>query len=151
MNSSDSSCPTAAALSRTSLMTPKRNWPRSRPPSVMPAWSAWSWAGMPFAITASAGTRTTLISTSRRLDGRGESSGWPRSALPSRPQHVRGARHGVPDDFARFEIGRLPDGREEWLEFWRHNHLLAEFSETWSRQEQGHVRGENWDSSPSMT
>ena len=31
-------------------------------------------------------------------------------------------------DFARFEIGRLPDGREEWLEFWIRNHLLGEFS-----------------------
>ena len=26
-----------------------------------------------------------------------------------------------PDDFVRFEVGRLEDGREEWLEFWLHN------------------------------
>ncbi len=32
------------------------------------------------------------------------------------------------DDFARFEIGRLPDGREEWLEFWIRNHLLGDFA-----------------------
>jgi hypothetical protein len=42
-----------------------------------------------------------------------------------------------PEDFTRFEIGRLPDGREEWLEFWLHNHLLPEFAATWSRQERG--------------
>lgn len=42
-----------------------------------------------------------------------------------------------PEDFARFEIGRLPDGREEWLEFWLHNHLLPSFDELWSRHEQG--------------
>jgi hypothetical protein len=40
-----------------------------------------------------------------------------------------------PDDFARFEIGRLPDGREEWLEFWLHNHLLPAFDELHARQE----------------
>jgi hypothetical protein len=47
-------------------------------------------------------------------------------------------RHG---DFTRFEIGRLPDGREEWLEFWLHNHLLPEFAETWSHQERGTYGG----------
>lgn len=44
-------------------------------------------------------------------------------------------------DFARFEIGRLTDGREEWLEFWLHNHLLPEFAETWSRHERGEYGG----------
>jgi hypothetical protein len=34
-----------------------------------------------------------------------------------------------PRAFRRFQIGRLPDGREEWLEFWYRNHLLAPFSE----------------------
>jgi hypothetical protein len=42
-----------------------------------------------------------------------------------------------PEDFARFAIGRLPDGREEWLEFWLHNHLLPEFAESWARRERG--------------
>src|SRR5262249_40466032 len=46
-----------------------------------------------------------------------------------------------PKDFARFEVGRLPDGREEWLEVWLHNHLLPEFAETWSRQERGAYGG----------
>jgi hypothetical protein len=30
-----------------------------------------------------------------------------------------------PGAFRRFQIGTLPDGREEWLEFWKENHLLA--------------------------
>lgn len=42
-----------------------------------------------------------------------------------------------PHAFRRFEIGRLPDGREEWLEFWRENHLLPPFSELFARREQG--------------
>ena len=42
-----------------------------------------------------------------------------------------------PEDFARFEIGRLSDGREEWLEFWLHNHLLPGFAELWLRHERG--------------
>ena len=32
-----------------------------------------------------------------------------------------------PNSFRRFLIGRLPDGREEWLEFWCENHLLPSF------------------------
>jgi hypothetical protein len=46
-----------------------------------------------------------------------------------------------PADFARFEIGRLPDGREEWLEFWLRNHLLPNFFELWSRRECGAYGG----------
>jgi hypothetical protein len=46
-----------------------------------------------------------------------------------------------PEEFARFEIGRLPDGREEWLEFWTHNHLLPDFSELRDRQERGRYGG----------
>lgn len=42
-----------------------------------------------------------------------------------------------PEDFVRFELGRLPDGREEWLEFWLRNHLLPDFGELKSRQERG--------------
>jgi len=40
-------------------------------------------------------------------------------------------------DFARFEIGRLPDGREEWLEFWIRNHLLGDFKSLNARAEVG--------------
>ena len=40
-----------------------------------------------------------------------------------------------PSDFRRFQIGRLADGREEWLEFWRHNHLLAPFADLHARRE----------------
>jgi hypothetical protein len=42
-----------------------------------------------------------------------------------------------PRDFRRFLIGRLPDGREEWLEFWRANHLLPPFAELYARREDG--------------
>ena len=42
-----------------------------------------------------------------------------------------------PNAFRRFQIGVLPSGREEWLEFWRENHLLAPFSELFSRRQQG--------------
>ncbi|MGP0066028.1 MAG: hypothetical protein ACLQGP_20815 [Isosphaeraceae bacterium] len=42
-----------------------------------------------------------------------------------------------PRAFRRFQIGRLPDGREEWLEFWCGNHLLSPFSELHARREEG--------------
>jgi hypothetical protein len=47
-----------------------------------------------------------------------------------------------PDDFMRFEIGRLRDGREEWLEFWLRNHLLPDFAELASRPERGTYGGQ---------
>lgn len=46
-----------------------------------------------------------------------------------------------PADFRRFRIGTLPDGREEWLEFWRSNHLLAPFAELRARSETGTYGG----------
>ncbi len=46
-----------------------------------------------------------------------------------------------PDSFRRFQIGRLPDGREEWLEFWRSNHLLPPFAELFARREEGTYGG----------
>ena len=46
-----------------------------------------------------------------------------------------------PNDFRRFQIGRLPDGREEWLEFWRHNHLLPPFGDLFARREEGSYGG----------
>ncbi|MCI0335306.1 MAG: hypothetical protein L0228_19020 [Planctomycetes bacterium] len=46
-----------------------------------------------------------------------------------------------PDDFRRFCIGRLADGREEWLEFWRRNHLLPPFDELYARREDGQYGG----------
>ena len=39
-----------------------------------------------------------------------------------------------PTEFRRFVVGTLPDGREERLEFWRHNHLLGPFEELWARR-----------------
>ena len=44
-------------------------------------------------------------------------------------------------DFRRFVIGRLPDGREERLEIWRRNHLLAPFPELWIRRAEGPYGG----------
>jgi hypothetical protein len=46
-----------------------------------------------------------------------------------------------PHSFRRFQIGRLPDGREEWLEFWRANHLLPGFAELYARRETGPYGG----------
>ena len=40
------------------------------------------------------------------------------------------------EDFRRFQIGVLPNGREEWLEFWFRNHLLAPFHELHQRCEE---------------
>lgn len=42
-----------------------------------------------------------------------------------------------PGAFRRFRIGTLPDGQDEWLEFWRENHLLAPFAELSARREAG--------------
>jgi len=42
-----------------------------------------------------------------------------------------------PGSFRRFLLGRFPDGRDEWLEFWRNNHLLPPFAELYGRREQG--------------
>lgn len=47
------------------------------------------------------------------------------------------------DDFARFEIGTLPDGRQELLEFWVHNHLLPAFSTLKTRAEIGRYGGDD--------
>ena len=58
----------------------------------------------------------------------------------ARIQLLRNLREGPswrPDDFARFEVGKLPDGREEWLEFWLHNHLLPTYPELQLRAERG--------------
>jgi len=63
----------------------------------------------------------------------------------ARSQLLNGALDGPswrPDDFVRFEIGRLPDGREEWLEFWLRNHLLPSFAELASRPERGTYGGQ---------
>ena len=40
------------------------------------------------------------------------------------------------EDFRRYQIGVLPNGREEWLEFWFRNHLLAPFAELDERCEE---------------
>jgi hypothetical protein len=44
-------------------------------------------------------------------------------------------------EFRRFLLGHLPDGREEWIEFWLKNHLLAPFEELAFRREVGEVAG----------
>lgn len=46
------------------------------------------------------------------------------------------------DDFARFEIGTLPDGRQELLEFWIHNPLLPDFPTLKARAEIGNYGGD---------
>jgi hypothetical protein len=46
-----------------------------------------------------------------------------------------------PHAFRRFQIGRLDDGREEWLEFWRENHLLDAFPALHARREEGEYGG----------
>jgi hypothetical protein len=45
------------------------------------------------------------------------------------------------DDFKRYVIGTLPDGKEELLEFWIHNHLLDDFQELYQRREEGFYAG----------
>lgn len=47
------------------------------------------------------------------------------------------------EDFRRFQIGVLPDGREEWLEFWFRNHLLVPFPELYERREEA-VESGRW-------
>ena len=41
------------------------------------------------------------------------------------------------DDFRRFVLGALPDGKEELLEFWIRNHLLDDFANLYQRREEG--------------
>jgi hypothetical protein len=62
----------------------------------------------------------------------------------NKSQMLRGLREGPswrPADFARFEVGKLPDGREEWLEFWIRNHLLEDFRSLRERGERGSYGG----------
>jgi hypothetical protein len=42
-----------------------------------------------------------------------------------------------PGAFRRFQLGTLADGQEEWLEFWRENHLLDPFADLFVRREVG--------------
>jgi hypothetical protein len=46
-----------------------------------------------------------------------------------------------PQVFRRFQVGTLPDGRAEWLEFWKENHLLPPFDELFARREVGEYGG----------
>ncbi|MBI4585344.1 MAG: hypothetical protein HY717_15120 [Planctomycetes bacterium] len=55
----------------------------------------------------------------------------------ARQESFEEAQSWRPDDFRRFVIGRLPDGREEKLEFWRRNHLLAPFKDLYERRCEG--------------
>ena len=52
-------------------------------------------------------------------------------------QAVREGPSWRPSAFRRFQIGTLPDGREEWLEFWKENHLLGPHHELQTRAERG--------------
>jgi hypothetical protein len=63
-----------------------------------------------------------------------------RSGLFPGPGPVEGTSWR-PGAFRRFLLGNLPDGQEEWLEFWRGNHLLAPFPELFARREIGAYGG----------
>ncbi|HEX5221172.1 MAG TPA: hypothetical protein VFZ59_16535 [Verrucomicrobiae bacterium] len=58
-----------------------------------------------------------------------------RTRLLSRSEFKEGVSWR-PEDFRRYQIGVLPNGREEWLEFWIRNHLLAPFAELYQRREE---------------
>lgn len=49
------------------------------------------------------------------------------------------------DAFRRFQIGTLASGREEWLEFWKGNHLLPPFDDLYARRESGPYGGRTCD------
>jgi hypothetical protein len=70
-----------------------------------------------------------------RLDGKLLAS------LPNLAGNVVEGDSWRPRDFRRFQIGTLPNGREEWLEFWRQNHLLAPFAEMYTRRQVGEYGG----------
>lgn len=76
----------------------------------------------------------TAITTTEELQSR----------LPRVPGFEQALRAPVwrSSDFARFEIGKLPDGREEWLEFWIRNHLLDTYANLKLRSEVGTYGGE---------
>jgi hypothetical protein len=46
-----------------------------------------------------------------------------------------------PGAFRRFRLGVLPDGRDEWLEFWKENHLLPPYDQLRPRAERGEIAG----------
>lgn len=46
-----------------------------------------------------------------------------------------------PGAFRRFLLGNLAAGQEEWLEFWKGNHLLAPFPELFARRQAGSYGG----------
>jgi hypothetical protein len=46
-----------------------------------------------------------------------------------------------PGAFRRFHLGTSAAGQEEWLEFWRGNHLLAPFPELFARRVAGAYGG----------
>jgi hypothetical protein len=63
-----------------------------------------------------------------------------RSALFASKELIEGPSWR-PRTFRRFQIGVLPSGREEWLEFWKENHLLAPFDDLCARCEVGTYGG----------
>ena len=52
-----------------------------------------------------------------------------------------------PNVFRRFQIGTLPSGREEWLEFWLENHLLAPSRNSFPGENKAPTGGEPFRSS----
>ena len=65
-----------------------------------------------------------------------------RTGLFSSPVPVEG-NSWRPGAFRRFLLGKLADGQEEWIEFWRGNHLLAPFADLFARREVGGYGGRN--------
>ena len=72
-----------------------------------------------------------------RLFGEGGDAAVRRAQL----QRDRSLLDSVSEDLARLRLGRLPDGREEWLEFWCRNHLLPPFADLFARREAGNYGG----------
>jgi hypothetical protein len=74
-----------------------------------------------------------------------DATDWTRlaAALREAPRvsDFREAHSWRPADFRRFVVGTLPDGRDELVECWRRNHLLAAFSDLEARREDGEYGG----------
>jgi hypothetical protein len=52
---------------------------------------------------------------------------------------ILAAQSWRPQDFIRFRIGTLPNGKDELLEFWFRNHLLPPFQELFERREEARI------------
>ena len=72
---------------------------------------------------------------SAELPERLRESGLFGNSLPTELPTWRGT------DFRRFVLGKLPDGKDEYLEFWFRGHLLPPFEQLFARREEGEVHG----------